>query len=103
MEGERAALQQAIKTDPDFALAQYQLGYVESRDGDYAAAEQQFRLAAKAAPGYVQAWIALAATLASESRFPEAQEAVATALKLEPDNADALDLSKTLAANQGQR
>jgi len=103
MEGERAALQQAIKTDPGFALAQYQLGYVESRDGDYAAAEQQFRLAAKAAPGYVQAWIALAATLASESRFPEAQEAVATALKLEPDNADALDLSKTLAANQGQR
>lgn len=103
MEGERAALEQAIKTDPVFALAQYQLGYVESRGGDTAAAEQQFRLAVKAAPGYVQAWIAMAATLAMESRFQEAQKAVATALKLEPNNADALELSKNLAADHGQR
>jgi Flp pilus assembly protein TadD len=101
-EGERTALQQSIKSDPGYAPAQYQLGYVESRSGDIGGAEQQFRLAVKAAPGYVQAWVALAATLAMESRFPDAQEAVATALKLDPSNQEALDLSKTLASNQAQ-
>jgi tetratricopeptide (TPR) repeat protein len=101
-EGQRTALEQAIKSDSGYAPAQYQLGYVESRSGDAAGAEQQFRLAVKAAPGYVQAWVALAATLAMESRFPEAQEAVETALKLDPSNQEALDLSKTLATNQAQ-
>jgi tetratricopeptide (TPR) repeat protein len=101
-EGQRTALEQAIKSDSGYAPAQYQLGYVESRSGDAAGAEQQFRLAVKAAPGYVQAWVALAATLAMESRFPEAQEAVETALKLDPSNQEALDLSKTLAASQAQ-
>lgn len=102
LEGERTALQQAVKADPTFALAQYQLGYVESRGGDAVAAEQQFRLAVKAAPSYVQAWIALAASLAMQSRFTEAQDAVATALKLDPNDAGALELSKTIAAGQGQ-
>jgi len=101
-EGERTALQQAIKADPEFAPAQYQLGYLETREGDNAAAERQFKLALKAAPNYVQAWVALAATLGMESRFQEAQDAVANALKIEPDNKAALELSRKLTEAQGR-
>jgi tetratricopeptide (TPR) repeat protein len=100
---ERPILEQAIKLDPGFALAQNQLGYLDSRSGDSASAEEHFRLAVRAAPGYTQAWISLAATLAMESRIPEAQEALASALKLEPDNAEALQLRKDLNAAQEQR
>ena len=82
---------------------QNQLGYLASKSGDSAAAEEHFRLAVRAAPGYTQAWISLAATLAMESRLSEAQEALASALKLEPDNADALQLRKDLNAAQEQR
>jgi tetratricopeptide (TPR) repeat protein len=100
--GERTALQQAIQADPEFAPAQYQLGYLETREGDNAAAEQQFRLALEASPKYVQAWVALAATLGMESRFQEAQDAVANALKIEPDNKAALELSQKLADAPGR-
>jgi tetratricopeptide (TPR) repeat protein len=101
--GERAALEQAVAVDPAFALAQYQLGYLDSRDGDTAGAEQRFRLAIKASPGYVQAWLALAATLATESRIPDALQAVDSALKIAPDNSAALELRKSLTAGQAQR
>jgi tetratricopeptide (TPR) repeat protein len=103
VDGERAALNQAVKANPRYAPAQYQLGYLESRGGDNAAAEKLFRLAVDAAPRYTEAWVALAATLAMESRFPEAQDAVGIALKIEPDNAGALELRKNLTAGQGQR
>jgi tetratricopeptide (TPR) repeat protein len=98
--GERAALEQAIAVDPNLFPAQYALGYLEFQAGDNAAAERQFRLTVKAAPGNAQAWLSLAAALAAESRIEEAREAVANALQLEPDNAGALDLSKKLAAAQ---
>jgi tetratricopeptide (TPR) repeat protein len=99
--GERSALEQAVKIDPAFALAQDQLGYLLSRDGSAAgnaAAEEHFRLAVKAAPEFTVAWINLAATLGAEAHYPEAQEAVATALRLDPKNADALQLSQQLTA-----
>jgi tetratricopeptide (TPR) repeat protein len=101
--GERTALEQAVAADPGFAVAQYQLGYLDSRDGDTAGAEERLRQAIKASPGYVQAWVALATTLAMESRFPDALEAVDTALKIAPDNSAALELRKSLTAGQAQR
>jgi Flp pilus assembly protein TadD len=101
--GERNALEQAVQIDPTFALAQYQLGYLDSRDGDVGGAEQRLRLAIKASPGYVQAWIALATTLAMESRFPDALQAVDSALKIAPNNSEALELRKNLIAGQAQR
>jgi len=99
---ETAALQQAVKLDPNHALAQNQLGYLASRGGDSASAEGFFRQAVRAAPNFTQAWVSLAATLAMESRFPEAQEALASALKIEPDNANALQLRKDLNAAEAQ-
>jgi tetratricopeptide (TPR) repeat protein len=98
---ERSALEQAVKIDPTFAVAQNQLGYLLSRDGSAAsntAAEGHFRLAVKAAPEFTVAWINLAATLGAEAHYAEAQEAVATALRLDPKNTDALQLSEQLNA-----
>ncbi len=103
IEGERSALEQAVTIDPTFALAQYQLGYLDSREGDKVGAEQRLRQAINASPGYVQAWIALAATLATESRIPDALQAVDSALKIAPDNSEALELRKNLVASQTKR
>jgi tetratricopeptide (TPR) repeat protein len=100
---ETTLLEHAIRIDPSFALAQNQLGYLASRSGDAAAAEEHFREAVRAAPGYIQAWVSLAATLAMQSRFPEAQEALASALRIDPTNAEALQLRKDLTAAQAQR
>lgn len=100
--GERTALEQAVKVDPDFALAQYQLGYLDSQEGDMSGTEQHLRLAIKAAPGYVQAWIALATTLAMESRIPDALQAVDSALKIDPNNSQGLELRKNLVAGRAQ-
>ena len=99
---ERAALEQAIQADPHFVLAQYQLGYMDFQAGDNAAAEQHFRLTVEEVPDNAQAWISLAAALAAQSRFADAQDAVAHALKLDPDNAAAVDLSRKLAASLHQ-
>ena len=57
-----------------------------------------FRQAVKSAPAFTDGWINLAATLALEKHFLEAQEAVANALRLEPTNAQALQLSQDLNA-----
>ena len=100
---ERAALQQAIQANPHFVPAQYQLGYMDFQAGDNAGAERQFRLTVEEVPDNVQAWISLAAALGAQSRFDEAQEAVAHALKLDPKNAAALGLSGKLAASQNQQ
>jgi Flp pilus assembly protein TadD len=101
--GQRTALQQAINADAGFALAHYDLGYMDFRAGDNAAAEEHFRVVVKAAPDNVQAWLSLAATLATESRIKEAQDAVTSALKLDPTNTAALDLNQKLAAAQARQ
>jgi Flp pilus assembly protein TadD len=98
--GERAALEAAIKANPRFALAQYQLGFMDFKAGDNAAAEQHFRATVEAVPDNAQAWLSLAATLATEQRIPEAREAVANALKADPSNSGAQDLSRKLGGQQ---
>jgi tetratricopeptide (TPR) repeat protein len=97
---ERSLLERTVQADPGFALAQNQLGYLASQSGDPVTAEEHFRRAVQAAPGYVQAWVSLAATLAMESRLPEAQQALASALALDPKNTQALQLRKDLDAAQ---
>jgi Tfp pilus assembly protein PilF len=94
---EREALQKSVQIDPTMAIAQRQLGYLAFNDGDFGTAEAHFREAVRAAPAYTDAWISLAATLATESRNPEAEQAVQRALEIDPHNANALELKKELA------
>ena len=100
---ERTVLEKAIQLNPDLAGAQNQLGFLASRSGDSVAAEKHFREAVRAAPGFTEAWVNLAATLGLQSRFSEAQEAVQYALQLEPQNPQALLLKDTLAKALAQR
>ena len=97
LEGERAQLEQAVRLDPGLAGAQRQLGYLLARAGDADGAVEHFKMAVNAAPGWVDAWINLAAELAVEAHYPEAREAVAKALQLDPGNAQARKLSDRLA------
>ncbi len=99
--GERAALDKAVTLEPGAALAQHQLGYVLYTGGEYDAAEEHFRLAVKDDPQFTQAWISLAATLATKSRPTEAQEALGRALRLDPHNVQAQEMKKQLIAAQG--
>ena len=101
--GERAALEQAIKVDPNFALAQYELGYLDSREGDITGAEQRLRSAVEASEGYFQAWVALASILAAESRFSDALQAVDSALRIAPNDSGAIELRTKLIAAHAQR
>jgi Flp pilus assembly protein TadD len=98
--GEQAQLEQAVKLDPTHAAAQRQLGYLLDRNGDPDAAAIHFRAAVKAAPEWVEAWIDLSAALAATGQLDEARQAVATALRLEPANPQALKLSDLLAHDQ---
>jgi tetratricopeptide (TPR) repeat protein len=103
LEGERAQLEQAVKLDPGLAGAQRQLGYLLARAGDADGAVEHFKMAVNAAPGWVDAWINLAAELAVEAHYPEAREAVAKALQLDPGNAQARKLSDRLAEDPAAR
>jgi tetratricopeptide (TPR) repeat protein len=95
--GERAQLEDAVRLDPRLAGAQVRLGYVLSRAGDPDGAVARFRLAVEAAPAWPEAWINLAAELAATGHFPEARQAVARALELDPNNTQAQQLSDRLA------
>ena len=100
--GERTALEQAVKANPHFAPAQYRLGYMDFQAGDNAAAEREFRATVEALPDDAEAWISLAATLDRQAHLDEARAAIAQALQLQPDNAAARELSKKLAEAQDQ-
>ncbi len=95
--GEKAALLRAIQLNPNLAEAENQLGYLAVRDGDAVQAESYFRAAVTSSPSYVVAWINLAATLADEAKWQDARQAIGHALEVDPDNADARNLSHALA------
>lgn len=96
-DGERTELEEAVKFDPKLAAAHNELGFLLARAGDATGAVDHFRLAVQSAPAWTDAWVNLAAELAVLSRFAEAREAVARALTIDPDNADARALSDQLA------
>jgi len=95
--GERAQLEEAIRLDPKLAAAQNELGFLLARAGDGNGAVEHFRMAVQAAPVWTDAWINLAGELAATAHYAEAREAVAKALALDPNNAEARELSDQLA------
>jgi tetratricopeptide (TPR) repeat protein len=100
--GERTVLEHAIQLNPRFALAQNQLGYLDSQDDATASAERHFRMAVEADPGYANAWMNLAATLFLESQWEQAKAAVNHVLALDPGNALAKALNEQLDAMTGK-
>jgi tetratricopeptide (TPR) repeat protein len=96
IEGERAELEETVKLDPHLAGAQRQLGYLLSRNGDADGAVEHFKMAVQSAPAWVEAWINLAAELASEAQFEEARKAITIALRLDPANEQARELRDQL-------
>jgi tetratricopeptide (TPR) repeat protein len=94
--GETAALLEAIKFQPDLPEAQNQLGFLAVRAGDASRAGAYFRAAIQASPSFFPAWINLSATLASEAKWQEAQEAADHALQLDPQNSSARDLKRAI-------
>jgi Flp pilus assembly protein TadD len=97
---ERLALEQTIQIDPNMAEAQNQLGYLALRAGETNSAEEHFRMAVHASPGFAKAWVNLAATMYLESKLSEAKEAVERALQAEPDNLQAQKLNRVLDSGQ---
>jgi tetratricopeptide (TPR) repeat protein len=97
LDGERTQLETAVKLDPQLAAAQKELGYLLARSGDAAGAVEHFQMAVDAAPTWVDAWINLGAELAVEAHFPEARQAVEMALRLDPENSQARELSNRIA------
>ena len=93
---EKAALQRAIELNPNLAEAQNQMGYLAAHGGDTVAAEAYFHAAIQASASYVPAWINLAATLASETKWQDATEAVDHALAIDPSNAEARQLEQAI-------
>jgi len=95
--GEKTALQRTLELNPNLAEAQNQMGYLADREGDFPRAESYFRAAVRASPSYIAAWINLAATLAGEDKMQDAKQALAHALEIDPDNAQARGLADALA------
>ena len=96
IEGQRAVLEEVVRLNPKLAAAQSQLGYIFFNSGEIAAAVEHFQLAANADPASVVAWVDLAAGMGAESHFREARKAVATALRLDPNNSEARELAREL-------
>ena len=118
---EQTALEAAVQLRPNFPEAQNRLGYLSALAGDLRfvasakvvgpggevghdrEAETWFRSAVASNPRYAPAWVNLAATLASESRFGEARSAVGAALKVDPSDAEALRLRQMLPVSSADR
>lgn len=92
VDGERAALKQALLDDPRMAVAQNQLGYLDSVANRTNGAIAHFRLAVQADPGYTKAWLNLAAALCMDSRWQEARSTLTQLLAIDPNNASARQL-----------
>jgi tetratricopeptide (TPR) repeat protein len=101
IEGQRTMLEEVVRLNPKLAAAQSQLGYIFFNTGEIAAAVEHFQMAVSAAPASVEAWIDLACGMGAESHFREARQAVATALRLDPNNSEARELKMRLARGSG--
>ena len=81
---ERATLEKAIALKPGFAAAENQLGFVEARSGDTAAAEHHFRSSLAAVPRFARALNNLGTLLGQEGRDTEAEVFFRSAVSANP-------------------
>jgi tetratricopeptide (TPR) repeat protein len=103
IDSEQAELRRSVQLSPNLPEVQNQLGFLAVRAGDAQAAEEYFHAALKASPSYFVAWVNLAAALASEAKWSEAQEALNRALRLDHHNTAARDLQQAIQDAQNGR
>ena len=99
---ERTALEQAIKDNPQMAVAQNQLGYLDYSAGITESAVQHFQSAVQADPGFTKAWINLAAALCVQSKWEDARSALRHVLELDPGSAPAHELIQRIDSIETQ-
>ncbi|NNE04397.1 MAG: tetratricopeptide repeat protein [Xanthomonadales bacterium] len=101
VEALKAALDQAVATDPDSAETQAALGEYHYRvEGDYFAALAAFKKASARQPGNARMWYQVAATQRRIGQFDESIESFERAMRLDPANPEvASDYLLTLMFN----
>ncbi len=83
----RGYFQQALKLDPHNASALFNLGYVEGRQGNKAAAEQLFQASLRANPDYSEALMELATLRIADKKLEEAAILLRKYIKTSPQPA----------------
>ncbi len=86
-EAARRHLERALKISPEFTDGLNNLGTMRFRAGAFTEATELFTRATVLDPAFYEAWVNLAASLTSLSRFDEAMAAVQNALRLRPNEA----------------
>ena len=75
-----------LAVDPRNASAEFILGELARRKGDWAVAVQHFSLAAHLDVGFSEAYLALGMSLAAENKYAEAKPPLEHYVKLEPND-----------------
>jgi len=79
-------LGQELKVAPNNAAADFALGEIARREGDWTTAVQQFQRATNLDQGFVEAFLALGMALNAASRFQEAIPPLERYIKLQPED-----------------
>jgi tetratricopeptide (TPR) repeat protein len=101
LEAERL-YQSAVAADPNLAEAHAGLAEVRERAGDAAAARQQAQAALQIAPS-VEAYLVLGRLDLADGHLDQANSEAGAALRLDPGSPAAQELSRQIAAKEGQK
>jgi tetratricopeptide (TPR) repeat protein len=85
LDQQKACYQSALRLDPDYEEAHFNLGGCYKFEGQYSKAEKHFRRAIKIDPKYGLAYAELGSVLFEKQRFSESYRMLRRSVKLEPD------------------
>ena len=101
---ETAKVQEAPKAGADDPYTAMELGSSYAKQGDYGAAEQQFRIGVQGLPNEASAHFDLGSVLMEEKKYPEAQNELLEAARLKPEMAEIYgNLAVVAAANKNYK
>lgn len=82
----KTEFEQELKADPGNAAAEFSLGEIARRAGQWDEAVTDFSAAARIDPGFAEAYLALGMSLASAQKFAEAVAPLERYVKIVPDD-----------------
>lgn len=86
VEEAKSELDQELKSAPTNAAAEFTIGEIARRDGDWATAIEHFKRATNLDAGFVEAFLALGMSLNAAGRFPEAIPPLERYIKMQPED-----------------